>query len=142
MRLLLPLAEKHGVMIGVEPEMANVVSSARHARRMLDLLDHRCLGIVLDPANLFEDKSDFRNGAVIDDAIDLLSDRLVLVHAKDRRADGSVAPFGAGMVDATRFIARLRRVGFDGPLVTHGLSAEEAPGVARLLRRCLDTTGC
>ena len=31
----------------------------------------------------------------------------------------------------------MRRVGFDGPLVTHGLSAAEAPGVGAFLRRAL-----
>ncbi|TIX52716.1 MAG: sugar phosphate isomerase/epimerase, partial [Mesorhizobium sp.] len=41
---------------------------------------------------------------------------------------------GRGVVDFPDFVARLKASGFDGPLVTHGLSAEEAPSVARFLK--------
>ncbi len=141
MRLLLPIAARHGVDIGVEPETANVVSSARRARDLLDALGHDRLGIVLDPANLFETEREFRGGAVVDEALDLLSDRLVMVHAKDRDAEGRFVPAGSGVVGFPRLLAALGRAGFDGPVVTHGLTAAEAPGVARVLRGCLDRAG-
>jgi hypothetical protein len=32
-------------------------------------------------------------------------------------------------------------VAFDGPLITHGLSASEAPGVAEFLKRVLGEAG-
>ncbi len=138
MSLLLPIAERHGLTIGVEPELANVVSSAARARDMLDVLDHPALGIVLDPANLFETQAGFRDGAVVDEAIELLADRIILAHAKDRRADGGFVAAGSGIIDMSRFIARLRHRGFDGALITHGRSAEEAPHVAATLRGCLE----
>jgi sugar phosphate isomerase/epimerase len=141
MRLLLPIAERHDVTIGVEPEAANVVSSARRARDLLAALGHDRLGIVLDPANLFETAAQFRGGAVLDEAVDLLSDRIVMVHAKDRDARGLVVPAGMGVVNLPRVLGSLRRAGFDGPVVTHGLTAAEAPGVARALRGVLDRAG-
>ncbi|TNC50428.1 sugar phosphate isomerase/epimerase [Rubellimicrobium rubrum] len=139
MSLLLPIAERHGLTIGVEPEMANVVSSAARAREMLDVLDHPALGIVLDPANLFETEAGFRGGAVVDEAIALLADRIILAHAKDRRADGGFAAVGSGIIDMARFVARLRQAGFVGALITHGLSADKAPRVAATLRGYLET---
>ena len=57
-----------------------------------------------------------------------------MAHAKDRYADGRFATAGQGVVDFGDFIARLRGIGFDGPLVTHGLSAAEAPAVAAFLK--------
>jgi sugar phosphate isomerase/epimerase len=42
---------------------------------------------------------------------------------------------------ALYFLSRLKAVGFEGPLVTHGLAASEAPEVARFLRRTLDEAG-
>ena len=57
-----------------------------------------------------------------------------MAHAKDRFADGRFATAGQGIVDFADFIARLKATEFDGPLVTHGLSAKEAPGVARFLK--------
>jgi sugar phosphate isomerase/epimerase len=68
-------------------------------------------------------------------AIDLLADRITMVHAKDRTADGEFTTAGAGVFDYRHILSRLRAVGFDGDLVTHGLNADEAPGVAAFLSR-------
>ena len=72
--------------------------------------------------------------AVVAEAIDLLGDRIAMAHGKDRAADGSFTTVGKGVVDFPDFIARLGAAGFAGPIVTHGLTAEEAPGVASYLR--------
>lgn len=137
MRHLLDLADRHEVMVGVEPEPGNVVSTPAKAAEMLDLFAHRRLGIVLDPANLFETAAEFREGRAVDQAVDRLAGRTVLAHAKDRDAAGRVVPAGQGMVDFPRFLSRLRDAGFNGPVVTHGLTAEEAPDVAQRLRLAL-----
>jgi sugar phosphate isomerase/epimerase len=140
MRRLLDLADRYGITVGVEPEPGNVVSSPARAREMLDLFAHPRLGIVLDPANLFETEAEFRGGAVVDEAVDLLADRIVLAHAKDRTSGGEVVPAGQGIVDFRRFLRRLRQAGFDGAVVTHGLSSAEAPEVARRLRAAMDAS--
>lgn len=130
---LLAIAERHDIFIGVEPELANVVNSAAQARRLIDTMASERIRIVLDPANLFEhEDADTRDG-IIDAAIDLLKDRIAIAHAKDRNADGSFATAGRGVIDYPRYIAALKRAGFDGDVITHGLSAEEAPGVAAFL---------
>ena len=38
-----------------------------------------------------------------------------------------------GVVDFPDFLARLAAEGFDGPVVTHGLTAAQAPAVAAFL---------
>jgi len=129
------LAEARGVRLGIEPELANVVDSAARARALLDTLQSPVLAIVLDPANLFETAPD--HGEIIARAVDLLAGHIVMAHAKDRAPDGSFVAAGQGVVDFAAFIARLRAAGFDGDLVTHGLSAAEAPGVARVLAEAL-----
>jgi sugar phosphate isomerase/epimerase len=131
----IPLAEACGVDLGIEPELANVVSSAPLGRRLIEELGSSRVKIVLDPANLFETAPLAETRSIIAAAVDLLADRIVMAHAKDRRADGGFAAAGAGVIDFPHFIARLRTAGFDGPLVTHGLSETEAPGVAVYLRR-------
>ena len=70
-------------------------------------------------------------------AIERTAGHVAMAHAKDRFADGRFATAGQGVVDFADFIARLEASGFDGPLVTHGLSAGEAPGVARFLQGLL-----
>ncbi|TGV53117.1 sugar phosphate isomerase/epimerase, partial [Mesorhizobium sp. M2D.F.Ca.ET.160.01.1.1] len=92
------------------------------------------LRIVLDPANLFERASADEARAIVAEAVERTAGHIALAHAKDRFADGRFATAGQGIVDFADFIARLKAAGFDGPLVTHGLSAGDAPGVARFLK--------
>ncbi|HVO20089.1 MAG TPA: sugar phosphate isomerase/epimerase [Anaeromyxobacter sp.] len=131
---VLALAEAHDLWVGVEPELGNVVDSARRARELLDALRSERLRIVLDPANLFEVAGPAERRRLVEEAVDLLGSRISLAHAKDRDAAGRVVAAGRGVVDFGHFLATLRRAGFDGPLVTHGLTEAEAPEVALRLR--------
>jgi sugar phosphate isomerase/epimerase len=135
------IAERHDVLLGVEPELANVVNSAEAARRLIDDMQSDRIRIVLDPANLFEQAEPAARRHVIEAAVDGLADRIVMAHAKDRAADGSFATTGQGVIDFDHFLGRLRGVGFDGPLVTHGLRADEAAGVADFLQSRLQALG-
>ncbi|ESY01356.1 sugar phosphate isomerase/epimerase [Mesorhizobium sp. LNJC405B00] len=133
MKQALVLAETHGVDLAIEPELANVVSTPERARQLIDALASPRLVVVLDPANLFECASRQDPKSIIASAVDLLGDRIAIAHAKDRGLDGSFAAAGKGVVDFRDFISQLKHVGFDGPLVTHGLASDEAGEVARYL---------
>ncbi len=128
-------AEAAGVDLGIEPEQANVVTSAADARRLIDDLGSPRLKVVLDPANLFERATPDEARRIVAEAVGLCGRDIAMAHAKDRLSDGRFAAAGTGVVDFPDFVTRLAAAGFDGPLVTHGLSPEEAPGVAAYLRR-------
>jgi sugar phosphate isomerase/epimerase len=115
--------------------LAYVVNGAAAARRLIDDMKSDRLRIVLDPANLAEEAEDAERRDIIARAVDLLADRIVMAHAKDRAADGSVATAGKGVIDFGHFLSALKATGFDGPLVAHGFGAEEAAGVAAFLRQ-------
>ena len=134
MEKALLIAERHGVDLGIEPEQANIVTSAEDAVRLIAEMGSQRLRIVLDPANLFERANAEQARSIVAEAVERAAGHVSLAHAKDRFADGRFATAGQGVVDFPDFIARLEATGFDGPLVTHGLSAEEAPGVARFLK--------
>lgn len=133
----LVLAEAAGVDLGIEPEQANIVTSAKDATRLIAEMGSKRLKIVLDPANLFEHATPGEARTIVAAAIGEAAGHVVMAHAKDRYGDGRFASAGQGIVDFPDFVARLKAVGFDGALVTHGLSADEAPGVAAFLRRLL-----
>lgn len=114
-------------MIGVEPEQANVVSSADKAVALLEAFPGSAIRIVFDPANLIEHVEPQRVTAVLDEALGLLAPALGLVHAKDRHADGRVAVAGDGVVDWLHLLRRLKAAGYDGPLIAHGMREAEAP---------------
>jgi sugar phosphate isomerase/epimerase len=141
MEVAIAMAEKYDVYLGIEPELANVVNSAQRARQLIDQLGSSRLWIVLDPANLFEVATLEEQRAIVTAAIDLLADRIAMGHAKDRHPDGTFATAGKGVLDYPHYVSRLKSVGFDGPLVTHGLSAAEAPGAANFLKRVLGEAG-
>jgi sugar phosphate isomerase/epimerase len=131
------LAEPSGVILGIEPELANVVDSASRARALIDTLQSPNLAVVLDAANLFEVTSLEQQRDLISRAVDLLADRIVMAHAKDRDPTGGFATAGQGVIDFPHFLARLKAAGFDGDLVAHGLTAAEAPAVAAYLSQAL-----
>ncbi|MER8439656.1 sugar phosphate isomerase/epimerase [Mesorhizobium sp. M1312] len=134
MEKALDLAERHGIDLGIEPEHANIVTSASDAMRLIAEMGSKRLRIVLDPANLFEQASPEEARAIVAAAVETTAGHVAMAHAKDRFADGRFATAGRGVVDFADFVARVKASGFDGPLVTHGLSAEEAPSVARFLK--------
>jgi sugar phosphate isomerase/epimerase len=132
------LAEAFGVDLGIEPEHANVVSSAASAAQLLREVPSPRLRIVLDPANLVEG-ADTDQPRLFAEACDLLGDRIALAHAKDRDAMGAVVPAGTGIIDFDAFFTRLAGIGFAGPVITHGLATADAAGVARFLRNKIST---
>ncbi|KQT54962.1 epimerase [Aureimonas sp. Leaf454] len=141
MEIALTTAERHDVDLGIEPELANVVDGAAKARRLIDDLASPRLKIVLDPANLFEIASLDEQRRLVSEAVERLADRIVMGHAKDRTPEGGFTTAGRGVLDYPHYLGCLRAIGFDGALVAHGLSAEEAPGVARFLATTAGAAG-
>jgi sugar phosphate isomerase/epimerase len=134
MERAITVAERHDIWLGIEPELANVVSSAEKAVELIQQLRSNRLRIVLDPANLFEIASKSESRAIVAGAVEKLADRLIMAHAKDRSADGKPVAAAKGVIDFQHFVERLRSIGFAGPLIAHGLSSSEAPEVFRFLR--------
>jgi sugar phosphate isomerase/epimerase len=135
MEAALAIADQYDIELGIEPELANVISSAERARRLIEELRSPRIRIILDAANLFELGSLERQRAIVAAGIDLLAGRISIAHAKDRTADGRFTTAGKGVVDYPHFLRCLRKAGFDGPLIAHGLSAGEAPAVASFLKK-------
>lgn len=124
-----------GIAFGIEPELANVVSSARACRRLLDEFKSPRLKVVIDGANLLAAADLDRQDAVFSEAFDLLGPDIGLAHAKEIGPDGHAdgrGP-GAGILDWRAFLGHLRRVRFDGPLVMHGLKETAVPSAVAFL---------
>lgn len=141
MEKLVRLAEQYDIRLGIEPELGNVVNSAAKARHLIDALESDRLVVVLDPANLFEAEPLDQQRDIVSAAIDLLDDRIVMAHAKDRDAQSHFVTAGQGVLDYDHFLGRLKASGFTGDLVTHGLAASEAIGVLSFLAGALQRHG-
>jgi sugar phosphate isomerase/epimerase len=131
-------AEANDIDLGIEPELTTVVSSAARARQLIDELGSKRVKIVFDAANLFETAPLVEQKDIVSRAVDLLADRIVMAHAKDRAADGAFLAAGKGVLDYAHYVGALRRSGFDGPVIAHGLEASEARDTRRFLSRIIE----
>lgn len=128
------IAERYDLFLGIEPELANVVSSAHKARQLLDEMRTDRLRIVLDPANLFEHASVSEIKTLIDEAIDLLGPSIIMAHAKGKDHLGQFVPPGQGMIPFAYFIQRLQDNDLHPPLIAHGFEEEKVKQVSSYLR--------
>ena len=130
------IARQSNVILAFEPEISNVVDSARKARRLLDEIGSQHLKVTMDPANLFHAGELPRMKEILDEAFALLGKDIVLCHAKDLDHDGEAGhkAAGQGVLDYDRYMSLLRKYEFKGPLLLHGLSVEQVPGCMAFLR--------
>ena len=135
------LAAEKGVTVAFETGQ----ETARLLRRTLDDLKSPNLKVNFDPANML--LYDMGDPA---EAVAILGPDIRSVHAKDGVRPtapgvwGKEVPLGQGEVDFPRFLAALKAVGYDGPLVVErevgdqaGRLRDVAHGLA-FLRECLD----
>jgi sugar phosphate isomerase/epimerase len=133
------IAEKEGVVLAFEPEVNNVVDSAKKSRRLMDEIHSPHLKMTMDAANLFHAGELAHMDAVLDDAFALVGHDIVLAHAKDLSHDGDAGheAAGHGRLDYSRYLSLLLAYGFHGPLLLHGLSEAQVPGCVAFLREKL-----
>ena len=136
MEQALVAASQYDVVLGVEPEVSNVVSSPRKARQLLDSMQSPHLGIIMDGANVFPSGGLQRQHEILDEAFDLLGDDIVLAHAKDISRDGEAGheAAGTGLLDYDHYIGLLQQSPYAGALVLHSLSEEQAPACIAFLQ--------
>lgn len=145
MRQALEIAVEYDVYLGIEPEVANVVSNAADGSRLINQLQSDRVRIVFDPANLYRPPADpRRDGYVITEALSLLRDHIAIAHCKDvadpathQHAEGLYAHVaaGTGILDYRHYLSELERlVPTDVPLILHGLNEEQIPGSIAFIR--------
>jgi sugar phosphate isomerase/epimerase len=130
------IARQADVVLAFEPEVNNVVDSARKARRLLDEIGSPHLKVTIDPANIFHAGELPRMKEILEEAFALVGKDIVLAHAKDLDHDGDAGHMaaGEGTLDYTRYVTLLRTYGFKGPLLLHGLSEAQVPDCVSFLR--------
>ncbi len=141
----LEIAEEHDVTLAFEPEVSNVIDSAREALRLIDRLGgpQPRLKVVIDPANLIRPPDVGKRDAILHEALSLLGSEVVLAHAKDLDESGRSGnvPAGRGVLDFSTYVALLRESGYDGPLILHGIDEKDASESVAFLRRILQDSG-
>lgn len=130
------IARQAGVVLAFEPEVNNVVDSAKKARRLMDEIGSPNLKLTMDAANIFHAGELARMRDVLDEAFALVGKDIVLAHAKDLSHDGDAGheAAGRGKLDYDRYLSLLHGYGFQGPIMLHGLTEAQVPGCVAFLR--------
>lgn len=136
------LAEKHGVVMAIETEAANVIDTPARARRVMDEVGSPNLKMILDCANLFHigEVSEAIMRPRIDEAIAAFGRDVVIAHGKDIRPSDGIDFCGAGfgIVDFPYMIERLRSVDYKGDMMLHGAASDaEMPLCRAFMEKCL-----
>ena len=136
MREAADIARQARVVLAFEPEVNNVVDSARKARRLMDEVGSPNLKVTFDAANLYHKGELPRMAEILDEAFALIGKDIVLAHAKDVDHDGDAGHLAAGQgkLDYDRYVALLHKYRFTGPLLLHSLSEAQTPGCLAFLR--------
>ena len=133
---VLGIADKTRVTMAVEPEVANVMSSAEKARKLLDHFKSPRLKIVMDPANLFPAGQRPAMRQVIAEAFQSLGNDIILAHAKELNIAGDAGQEagGTGLLDYDFYLGELRQIDYDGPLIMHGLAENQVAQCVQILK--------
>lgn len=136
MREAANIAEQSEVVLAFEPEVNNVVDSAKKARQLMDEIDSPFLKVTMDAANIFHAGELPRMSEILDEAFALIGKDVVLAHAKDLDHDGDAGhlPAGHGKLDYGRYVSLLQKHAPGAPLLLHGLSEAQVPGCIAFLR--------
>jgi sugar phosphate isomerase/epimerase len=132
-------AERNNLILAFEPESENIVNSASRARKLLNELRNVRLRVVIDPANLISPGCNQKE--VLDEAFALLGDSIVIAHAKDRDKDFQACAAGKGILDFEYYLQCVKRSGFNGPLIMHGLEERDVAFARYFLRQTLANAG-
>lgn len=131
---LLPGAESNGVVLGLEPEINNVINTAAKARSLLNEMQSPYLKVILDGANLLEDAGDGM-AQTLDEAFRLLAKDVMMVHAKDLATPSRPSQAaGKGALDWDVYCGLIQTYCAQVPVILHNLAEHEVASSAAFLK--------
>ncbi|SDL82719.1 sugar phosphate isomerase/epimerase family protein [Sediminibacillus halophilus] len=138
LELLIEEAEKHGVLIGIEPANDHLIGDAKTLERMLEQLPSSNIGVVLDPVNLLTAENFSRQDEVIEQAFRRLGNRILACHAKDRIMENgqiTTVPPGSGHLNYDLYFQLLHQY---KPEVDVIMEAAKTPEQRQISKTFLD----
>ncbi|MDK1020247.1 MAG: sugar phosphate isomerase/epimerase family protein [Candidatus Hydrogenedentes bacterium] len=143
LRALGAVAGKSGVRLALEIHMNTIHDTVSSTRRLLDLVDSEHVVATPDPGNMYATSMDDRDP----EALDPIRDRIGYFHFKSCREAEGAYDFSVGLangaVDLSRYLHKLKELGYNGPVcIEHvgtgdprACAREDAAYLRRMLKR-------
>jgi sugar phosphate isomerase/epimerase len=123
----------YGDKIGIVLASETGPESGEDLAAFLATIRAKSIKVNFDPANLVMNRFDHLS------AVTALKDYIVHTHAKDGKRGNGEVPLGEGDVDFPRYVAALRKIGFNGYyVIEREVGANPAADIARA-KKFLDT---
>ena len=135
------VAERHGVMVGVEGLYNFVISTPQRMKRLLDAVDSDNLQVILDPVNLLHMGNYREVKEIIEECYELFGDKIIVIHAKDFVIEDDqikTVPLGRGAMDFEHLLslANKQKSGID--IIIEDLRGEELKESRQYLQSVMD----
>lgn len=118
-------AAERGVNIAVEGVGCFVINSPRKMHRLINDIPYDNVKVIFDPVNYINANNYLHQDEIINETFDLLSERLVAIHAKDfvPTENGGIdfpAP-GKGLLNYKLIFENMKKYGVDVPIIMEGV---------------------
>ncbi len=136
-RELVREAERFGVFVCIEAVERYVISSPRRLRRLIDEVNSPNLQVIYDPVNLLGPANHEQQDQILEEAHDLLGDRIRIVHAKDFTvSDGQFRelPAGQGRLNYGKVLRWIKARKPDIDILLENTDPATVAGTASFLR--------
>lgn len=130
LRPIVKYAEERGVNVAIEGVAIFVINSPRKMARLVSDLGSDNVKVIFDPVNYVRASSTSHIDSYINETFELLSDKLVAIHAKDFKtsAEGKLTypDPGEGELSYKLIFENMKKHGVDIPIILEGIPDERA----------------
>lgn len=127
---LLIVAEETETNVAIEPAYQHVISTPKRLKRLIDELNHERVVVTFDLFNLLSIGNYKNQHQLIDEMIELFSDKIRIVHAKDFIVENQqikqVAP-GQGLLDYPYLLKKLKELDYEPTIIFEGVVGKDIP---------------
>lgn len=117
---LIEFAESEDVNVYIEPVWCFTIYSPQIMKRMIDDLKSDNLKVIFDVSNLINENNIEMQQTFINDAFDLLGDKIRVIHLKDFGIENDRKVFkhaGSGLLDTELLFKRIKEVGTNPDII-------------------------
>jgi sugar phosphate isomerase/epimerase len=141
MKDLSKTAEKNSAYIAVEGAYAHVAYNPKRVKRIIDEVQSPNIKVTIDLFNFLNNENYASHLNILDEAIDLLKEHIVIYHLKDFIvSDGKLKQvgLGQGLMDYPKIIKKIKQSSPDALLIFEGVTGDDIQDSYQFISKLLE----